>query len=278
MDVAHMDGVPAVLLRSSPVARGDLFRRVLCTPRFISTVALTAIICAGVQVLVGWLLYTCWGRCAFPAANETSAYACLDSPLPDDRSPEQGVNLVRTIFIDAILTAFFTSGAQLPQRINDVRHGRLPLVQSHAFPRGWVMHALFPPCRKSSGSPATRHDHGRNFLSWASLTLIWGVGWGALSLVALELLHLVRGRNGEPLCLAPIVFIAVRAVWTSIEAVLVASGSYILWSTRGDEIELPLPGVRSLPGGATRVGMTAVKPGLREPLASPTASAYLPVD
>ena len=66
--------------------------------------------------------------------------------------------LAREVFLDAFFTAFFTCGGLMPQRINDVRHGRLPLVRPDAFPRGVVLRILFPRCRTRRGA-ATRHDH-----------------------------------------------------------------------------------------------------------------------
>ena len=104
--LVHTEVPPLV---SSPVAPGELCRRGVCTPRFAQLVTTTTVICAAVHVLFGWLSYTCWGRCKFPAANETAAYACLELPQADG-SP--AVALVREVFVDSILTAFFTCGAQ----------------------------------------------------------------------------------------------------------------------------------------------------------------------
>ena len=274
----------SLLLRSSPVQPGDLCRRVICTKQFIKQLVATLIICAGVHVLSGYMTFTHFGKEPFPAANDTSKDACL-VPMKGPK-PEFAVNLVPEIFADAILTAFFTSGAQLPQRIRDVRKGMLPLVQADAFPGGCPYSCCFPPCRKAGGVPASRHDHWHNLASWFGLTLSWGVGWSVLTLVILE----GTLRLGGPRCFSPWEYIAARAVWTDIEAILVVSGSFVLWSTRGEGTGEHEPGDRVSfasvnPTSSTGGGLTAVKPlaSLREPLhrdqlASPTASNFVSVD
>ena len=278
-------GTPALLLQpstSSPVGYGEIYSRVLKTRLFVQTVISAAIICAGVHVLFGWLVYTCWGSCAFPMGANSTNDTAVDACLAMHHDPASPVNLSNEIFIDSILTAFFTSGAQMYMRINDVRHGRLPLVTTAAFPRG-CLKLLFPPCRKRGGLPATRFDHGRNLASWFALTLVWGLGWGLLTLAVLIVIKLGAGHAKTPLCLSPWTYIAARAAWTDIEAVLVAAGAFVLWCTRGEgDEELVLPG-GGLSPGVNHGGLSAIKP-LREPLtsrpafASPTASGFAVVD
>jgi len=238
------------------------------------------------------LTYTGYGKHPFPAANDTSADACIVGMKGPQ--PAYKINLVPEIFGDALLTAFFASGAQLPQRIKDVTAGRLPLVQSEAFPGGCPYSCLFPPCRKSGGVPASRHDHTRNLASWFGLALSWGIGWGALTVLVLEVLLKLNclGHEHECVrCFSPWEYIAMRAFWTDLEALMVVGGSYILWSTRGEgtsdeqQTERATFASFSPPLSTTTSGLTAVKPlaSLREPLhrdqlASPTASNFVSVD
>lgn len=280
-----MEDVPS-LLSSPPITRGELARRLFCTAKFTQQAILTIVVCAGVHLLCGWLNYTQFGQFPFPLANDSTAFACLERI---DKRPSHGVNLITEVLADALLTAFFVSGGQLAPRIKDVQHGRLPLVAADAFPTGCCcMTLLFPPCRKRGGSAATRHDHAHNVASWLSLTFVWGVGWGGLTLAGLEVLRVAAYDAYSPLCLAPWPYLAARAVWTAIEALLVVAGSYALWCTRGeaDERSLPLDcaGHQSpyhVQHGTS--GLAAGKPiaAIRSPFlqaVSPTATGFVAVD
>jgi hypothetical protein len=239
------------LLQTATVQRGDVWRRVVRTRHFQCAIAGVAVGCASVHVFFGWLAYRNWGKRPFPPPGE--ANACLVLP---GKQHQGGIALIGEVIVDATLTAFFVSGGMLHARINDVRAGRLPLVAPDAFPRGCLLPCLFPRCALRDGRPATRHDHCNNIKSWAAIVLVCGIGWGCLTLGLLAVLWAlpVGGPARVSFCLTPWTFVAVRAVWSDVQAVIIASGCYVLWCTRGDRTD-------------------GEKPANREPLSplSPTA-------
>jgi hypothetical protein len=271
------------LLRFAPVAAGELCLRVACTTRFLRVVSAAAITWAGVWIFVGWWQFSCWGRCGFPSWDSAGASACLEASARTNH----GVALVREAFVDSFLTALLTSVSLQHLIITGVRRGSLPLVMADAFPRGRLLRALFPACRVR-GKPATRHDHAHNVAAALSIALVWGGLWGGLSLALWGVAQLASG--GAQLCVHPWTFIAMRASWMAIEAACVASGSYALWSTRGEADDaafrtapLDLGGNSSSSlgaGGFASLSCLAVKPigPLREPLASPTHSSPTPTN
>jgi hypothetical protein len=237
------------LLQLPPVARGEVVRRVVRTRPFCCAIMATAIGCAAVHVLVGYLSYRCWGHCPFPGDGDRQA--CLVLPGEQEQG---GISLVSEVLVDATLTAFFVSGGMISARVKEVRNGRLPLVLADAFPRGWLLSCMFPRCSKRGGVPATRHDHLHNVGSWLGITAAFGFGWGGMTLGVLGALWAlpIGGPAQVSFCMSPWAFIALRAFWSDLEAIIVASGAYILWCTRGD-VQVP-----------------KLHAGTREPL-SPTA-------
>ena len=125
---------------------------------------------------------------------------------------------------------------------------------------------LFPRCAVR-GRPATRHDHCANLRSWFGMVFACSTCWSAFTLLVLLALWSlpVGGPPAERLCLPPWTFIAVRAGWTTVQAVLVAAGAYIHWCTRGEHPQ----GVDALPvvtatkavlGGSLREPLTPISP------------------
>jgi hypothetical protein len=82
-----MQHQPVQLLQLPPVEPGQVYRRVCRTRRFVHQVVGTVIGCAGVHVVVGWLVATKFGKESFWTAGD----ACL--VMPGDQAP-RGVALV----------------------------------------------------------------------------------------------------------------------------------------------------------------------------------------
>jgi len=220
------------------VQPGDVVRRVIRTRKFAVAITLQMIICGGVHVLVGYLQQSCFGQCEVPMPGVGND-ACL---LPGVGR----IHIISEVFIDAFLTSFFISGVSLAGRTRDVRNGTVPPVSPEAFPRGAVLSLLYPRC-----GPITRRERRlANVRSWVGITITWGTLWGTFTMLTAFVLYLVPvdGPAGERFCLSPWQFIYARALWTDIEAVLVAVGSFVLWCTRA-----PRPADRELYGSVASV-------------------------
>ena len=214
---------PVQPLLCSVVEKGQVWERVCKTKKFAVQVISTAFACGGVHVLVGWLTFTGWGKHAF--ASDATVCAAWKAHAPN-------VALDTEVFIDTLMTAFFVSGGQLPQRIKDVQFGRLPRVAHNAFPRGRLLSCLFPRCT----ARPTRQNHAANIGAWFGLSFCWMLVWGSFTFVVVFVFWSspVVGGGQYQLCMPPWTYIAVRAVWTSIQGMLVCAGSYIAWCTRGE--------------------------------------------
>ena len=75
------------MLNSAIVEPGQVFRRVCRTRRFIAQLVAVAVSCSGVHVLVGWLVFTNFGKLPFATAGD----ACYVMPGHQD---ERGVSLI----------------------------------------------------------------------------------------------------------------------------------------------------------------------------------------
>ena len=100
--------------------------------------------------------------------------------------------------------------------------------------------------------------------------MVWGTLWGSFTmLVACILLLLpISGPAGKRFCLLPWQYVAARAAWADIEALLVAVGAFVLWCTASPE--------GSASGLPRLVGVTVCSPSsardkssLHQPLVSP---------
>ena len=163
-------------------------------------------------------------------------------PIPLDASTRAHL---LAVFVDTFLTTFFVSGGLLPQRIRDVQFGRLPLVHPMAFPSGCVLNVLYPRGPRVRGRPPTRQDHCANLCTWFSIIAAWTILWGGTTFLALAALWASPwgGPAHESFCISPLTYLIVRASWSGLQGVLVASGAYILWCTRGERPTL-LPSAR----------------------------------
>ena len=105
-------------------------------------------------------------------------------------SAERGVALTTEVLYDACLTAFLLTGAMMPQRINDVRQGKLPRVSPDAFPRGRVLQCLFPAYRRRKARAAAAVDDtlADNLATWLGVALSMGLSWTGLTLAVLSAL------------------------------------------------------------------------------------------
>ena len=246
------DTEPPLLLSLAPVLPDDVVARVCKTRKWIMQVIATYIICFGVHVLAGWLIATHFGKSPMHEAGD----ACL---VTSKYKPENGVALINEIPFDTFITAFLTSGGQLPQRIRDVQKGRLPRVSAAAFPRGRLLSFLFPKCQCGDASPPTRKDHGRNLLSLFGLAGACTVFWCAITFFGLFVMWCspLIGGGEHTLCMSAWVYIFLRAAWTSVGAAACTGCAYILWCTRGE---------RPPPGGLAPLPVAMP----RTPLADPT--------
>ena len=203
---------PSILLQSSPVVAGELCRRVICTSRFALIIILIAIVSTGLHILFGWLSASCWGQCAFPGSNATAAnHTCIELP-------HSGHGMVE-VFFDTLVTAFFACAAAFTLTVHHVRTGNIPIV--HAG--GCVLATCFPRCAWC------RTGHCNHIGSLAATVLIWGLGWGLLSLGVLGLLQRTSGE--DRLCLTPWAAIAARTAWVDIEVVCPAVKARGAWRT-----------------------------------------------
>ena len=179
-----------------------------------------------------------------------------------------GVALVHEVFIDATVTAFFISLLHWITRFRDVRLGIVPQVSPAAFPRGCILKVLFPNwCDCLDGQPPTRSDWAAHLRTLVALSVVWGVLWGGFTLLVLLMISLIPAGDGPPghsYCVSPWTYIAVRAAWTDIEVVLVAMGSFVLWSSRAAPRESQPWDERSLRGSAD--AFSAPRGRLRQPL------------
>jgi hypothetical protein len=226
-----LDESPQPLL-PSVIEPGQVYERVVKTKRFWVQVISTIIACGGVHVLVGWVQFTQWGKHSFDFDATVCAVWKAHPP---------NVALDIEVFADSMLTAFFVSGGQMPQRIRDVQYGRLPRVLPSAFPRGRLLTCLFPRGPRIKGRPPTRHDHCANLSSWFGTAFGWMLIWGGFTFIIIFVLWAAPtvGAGQYDLCMTPWTYIIVRAIWTSIQGACVAAGSYILWMTRGERVLLP---------------------------------------
>ena len=206
--------VPA--LASTPVARGEVIRRVVRSRNFAWQVATGVAGNIAVHVIIGWLLNVRVGH-----------EACLYQ-----RNAQGGTALSGEVWVDAFLTAFFVCGSQV-DRVNDVRKGKLPLIAADAFPRGALALLFF---RGSCTRPPSRRDHCTNVASLLTISLVWGGLWGGLTygLLWASWLSPLGGPARGSFCLGPWAFTAARSGWTAIEAACVVAGSYLLWCTKGE--------------------------------------------
>jgi hypothetical protein len=257
-------------LELPPIERGDVWRRVRHGPKFKRAALVQAIVCGGLHVLIGWLMYSCWGTCRVPDPGERDACFIFPGRGGGLRHP-YGVNLMVEIFVDATITAFMISLLHWPLRFRDVRLGIIPLVEPDAFPRGFVLTLLFPnwiDCLDSQRP--TRNDWAAHLRTLVALSIVWGVLWGGFTLCVLLAVSFVpyEGQPFHSFCLRPWTYILVRAVWSDIEVVLVAMGSFVLWSSRA----APSMDENSELFSAV-VDYSSPRGWLREPLAPATAPA-----
>lgn len=220
--------------RDPPVLPGQVWRRACCTAHFARTVVVATCFTALLHVLVGWAQYTCYLTCAMP--TERAADACL--VLPGQTASRRGVALITEVLGDAFFCAWGVAGALLPRRRRDVRQGRLPLIAADAFPRGCLLKCAFPRI-DPRGRPIEPNDHPQNLKSWHAVAFSWAVGWGGMTLSLLALLWALPGAGGPrgSFCISPWAYIGVRAAWSGLESLLVASGCYVLWGTLGCEAQ-----------------------------------------
>jgi len=253
-------------LQSAPIEAGDVWRRVSRGPKFKRAAVLQAITAGGLHILIGWLMYSCWGSCAVPPPGERDA--CF--VLPGHEASSVGVSLIHEVFIDSACTAFVICSLHWPMRFRDVRLGIVPYVSPDAYPRGCVLTMLFPNwCDCIDGEPPTRGDWAAHLRTLVALSLVWGTLWGAFTALLLLLPSLLSATAHE-FCMSPWTYILVRAAWTDIEVVLVSMGSFVLWCSRAAEPRQSERGSQIL--AVASAAQPATK--LREPLAplSPNAN------
>lgn len=129
-------------------------------------------------------------------------------------------SLAEAMPIDAVMTAFFACLGAM-KRLDDVQRGVAPHIAPDALHRGplWL---LFP--RGTPGLP--------KLSSLLGVTIVWGCLWGGLCVGLLSLAFAARRALLGVVCMEGWTYIAVRAVWSTSEALLVSAGSYILWCAR----------------------------------------------
>ena len=174
---------------------------------------LTLIICSSVHVLFTWgslsnwndhrVVDVCLYRWAHPAGW---------SSLP--------TSLAEAMPIDAVMTAFFACLGAM-KRMDDVQRGILPHVPPETLRRG-PLPLLFP--RGAASMP--------KLSSLLGVTLVWGCLWGGLCLGILSLAWAPHSH----LCLNGWSYVAMRAAWSTTEALLVSAGSFLLWCSKADDL------------------------------------------
>jgi hypothetical protein len=263
------DNSSPVLLRASTVERGEVWARVVKTRKFATRVVSTVIVAGGMHVLVGYFTFTSWGKRPFPAPGlpDHEGQACAVWP---GHQPTNGIALDGEVFVDTFLTALFVSSGQL-SAIRDVKKGVTPYIAPDAFPRGDIIGCLFPRGPRVKGLfPPSRHDHCANLTSLFLVALSWCLVWGALSFVLIFIWWMVSGEGRlpggghDPVCMDAWTYIVIRAVWTSIQAGLVAGGSFCLWCTRGERADEQTSTLPTAPGFGGRPNGGAAN---REPFA-----------
>mmetsp|Transcript_31283 Transcript_31283/g.81734 ORF Transcript_31283/g.81734 Transcript_31283/m.81734 type:complete len:284 (-) Transcript_31283:124-975(-) len=262
-------------LRTSPIEPGDVWRRVSNGPKFWRSTIMQAITAYVAHVLVGWLTYTCWGTCPIPAPGERDACFTLPGKEHEDSG---GVTLINEVFIDATVTACVISSVQWLTRFRDVRLGIIPVVQQQAFPRGCVLTFLYPNwCDCLGGDRPTRQDWAAHLRTLIALALCWGLVFGGFTLVVLLLISMIPigGGSGRTLCFSPWAYILARAAWTDIEVVLVAMGSFCLWSSRAAPSELELSPPSNMFSVVSGLGPRGK---LREPLSPISPADFVSVN
>ena len=197
---------PALLSHTSPP-------RPLVSLCSSAQLLLTLIICSSVHVLFTWgslsnwndhrVVDVCLYRWAHPAGW---------SSLP--------TSLAEAMPIDAVMTAFFACLGAM-KRMDDVQRGILPHVPPETLRRG-PLPLLFP--RGAASMP--------KLSSLLGVTLVWGCLWGGLCLGILSLAWAPHSH----LCLNGWSYVAMRAAWSTTEALLVSAGSFLLWCSKADDL------------------------------------------
>ena len=180
--------------------------RALTSKQCLWQLVLTLIICSGVHITFTWGTLTNWN-------DHHVIDVCLFRWAYPDGYKKMPTSLAEAMPVDAALTAFFTCAGGM-KRMDDVRRGLLPHVPPDALHRGplWL---LFP--RGLSAFPRTS--------SLLGVTLVWGCVWGGL---CLGLLSMVWAPKAS-LCLPGWTYIFMRAAWSTVEALMVSAGAFVLW-------------------------------------------------
>ena len=227
----HEDTFAAPTLGAQEKRFRSMLGEALATTFAARQLIYTAIICAGIHVLMTWGEVTNWGQhyemdvCVFRWAHPAGFRS-----IP--------VAMVWVIPTDAFLVAFFVCLGQTKRAV-DVRRGVLPHVPPDALHRG-VLALLFP-----RGLPFLN-----GLTSLLGVAIVWGVLWGGVGLGLLAILWALpvnpaaasdpppaAQSAGVAMCLTGWGYIALRTVWCTVEAELVCAGSYLLWSTKGEDVQ-----------------------------------------
>jgi hypothetical protein len=167
------------------------------------------LICVGAHVLITWGQLSNW-------ADHELVDVCLFRWAHPAGFHGLGTSLAEAMPVDATLTAFLACLGAM-RRIDDVQRGVAPHVAPDALHRG-PLALLFP--RGARALP--------RLSCLLSVTLVWGVLWGALTLAVLTAVW-AASTPPRSLCMPGWAYVGARAAWSTVEALLVSAGSYVLW-------------------------------------------------